>query len=283
MTPAPAANMMSKPSALLMMLGLVGAAVAADYDVMQRRGSLSQRRMLPVHEVAYMWHEETIEAWGREEGMLKLPGGVLVRRVKKGPQNASVGMPGPHSTMRAHYHGVYDNGEVWDSSVERGEAMVATPYQLLPAWKDALMMMCEGDEVEVGLPYFHNFDELEVRHLKVPAFAAMKTTLSLLQLNPGQAPHLPCHPYAFEEAAGVLTDEQAVELAALRAQWAADGVIDKARVAAAQAEQRLQDQAMQSAQAQVNEVKEASSAAAEQHDEEEDEEEEYGEEVGEEE
>lgn len=50
------------------------------------------------------------------------------------------------SIVRANYEGTFLNGEVFDSSFQRGMAMEFAVNELIPAWTEALLNMHPGDE-----------------------------------------------------------------------------------------------------------------------------------------
>ena len=54
--------------------------------------------------------------------------------------------PGPADTVSAHYHGTFEDGRVFDSSVERGEPIDLPVNGVIAGWQEALQMMKEGDK-----------------------------------------------------------------------------------------------------------------------------------------
>ena len=87
----------------------------------------------------------------KEEGVKALPSGVLYKVVRSGP----AGGPSPKVSdeIKIHYEGkLATNGEVFDSSYERGSPAVFPLAALIPAWKDALVLMRPGDEWTLIVP-----------------------------------------------------------------------------------------------------------------------------------
>lgn len=56
------------------------------------------------------------------------------------------------SKVLAHYHGTLVNGDVFDSSVERGEPAKFPVNRLIAGWTEALQMMKEGDVWQLVVP-----------------------------------------------------------------------------------------------------------------------------------
>ena len=54
--------------------------------------------------------------------------------------------------VKVDYEGALLDGEVFDSSYQRGEPVVMTLRDLVPGWQEALQMMRPGDEWRIWLP-----------------------------------------------------------------------------------------------------------------------------------
>ncbi len=52
--------------------------------------------------------------------------------------------PGPTDTVSAHYHGTFEDGRVFDSSVERGEPIDLPVNGVIAGWQEALQILKEG-------------------------------------------------------------------------------------------------------------------------------------------
>ena len=60
--------------------------------------------------------------------------------------------PGPTDTVSAHYHGTFEDGRVFDSSVERGAPIDLPINGVILGWQEALQMMKEGDKWRLIVP-----------------------------------------------------------------------------------------------------------------------------------
>ena len=60
--------------------------------------------------------------------------------------------PGPNDTVRTHYHGTYIGGEVFDSSVERGQPAEFRVGGVIKGWQEALQLMRVGDKWKLFIP-----------------------------------------------------------------------------------------------------------------------------------
>lgn len=60
--------------------------------------------------------------------------------------------PKPDSTVTVHYEGTLISGEVFDSSVQRGQPATFGVNQVIPGWTEALQRMRVGDKWRLVIP-----------------------------------------------------------------------------------------------------------------------------------
>lgn len=60
--------------------------------------------------------------------------------------------PGPHDTVKVHYEGKLPNGQVFDSSIARGEPVEFPVDQVIPGWTEALQLMKTGAKYRLFIP-----------------------------------------------------------------------------------------------------------------------------------
>lgn len=61
--------------------------------------------------------------------------------------------PTAQSTVRTHYHGTFINGDVFDSSYDRGQPAEFPVGGVIAGWTEALQMMNEGSKWRLYVPY----------------------------------------------------------------------------------------------------------------------------------
>ena len=86
----------------------------------------------------------------KKEGVKVTESGLQYRVLKSGADGGK--SPGPTDQVTVHYHGTLTTGEVFDSSVQRGEPSQFGVNQVIPGWTEALQLMKEGDKWEIVLP-----------------------------------------------------------------------------------------------------------------------------------
>lgn len=83
-----------------------------------------------------------------KEGVVELPSGLQYKVIKEGD--------GPKPTLEdvvtTHYHGTLINGDVFDSSVERGQPATFPLGGVIPAWQEGLQLMSVGSKYILYVP-----------------------------------------------------------------------------------------------------------------------------------
>lgn len=82
------------------------------------------------------------------EGVVELPSGLQYQVLKKG----AGAVPTANDKVECHYHGTLINGQVFDSSVERGAPAEFGVSQVIPGWVEALQLMPVGSKWRLFIP-----------------------------------------------------------------------------------------------------------------------------------
>ena len=84
----------------------------------------------------------------KKSGVTETPTGLQYEVI----QNADGPKPGRTSQVRVHYTGTLLNGQVFDSSVQRGEPAEFGLSQVIPGWTEGLQLMSEGAKYRFFIP-----------------------------------------------------------------------------------------------------------------------------------
>ena len=84
----------------------------------------------------------------KKSGVVVLPSGLQYEVLTEGKGKK----PAATDRVHCHYHGTLINGEVFDSSIERGEPAVFGVSQVIPGWVEALQLMPEGSKWRLFIP-----------------------------------------------------------------------------------------------------------------------------------
>ncbi|KGQ70131.1 peptidylprolyl isomerase [Chelonobacter oris] len=86
--------------------------------------------------------------YAAKEGVKSTPSGLLYR-IEKAGEGDSVE---PTDTVKVHYQGKLIDGEVFDSSYQRGEAIEFQLNQLIPGWIEGIPLIKKGGKIELVIP-----------------------------------------------------------------------------------------------------------------------------------
>ena len=84
----------------------------------------------------------------KKSGVVVLPSGLQYEVLTEGKGKK----PAATDRVQCHYHGTLIKGEVFDSSIERGEPAVFGVSQVIPGWVEALQLMPEGSKWRLFIP-----------------------------------------------------------------------------------------------------------------------------------
>ena len=92
--------------------------------------------------------KEFLAANKQKAGVSETPTGLQYEVI----QNAEGRKPTRSSKVRVHYTGTLLNGQVFDSSVQRGEPAEFGLSQVIPGWTEGLQLMSEGAKYRFFIP-----------------------------------------------------------------------------------------------------------------------------------
>jgi FKBP-type peptidyl-prolyl cis-trans isomerase FkpA len=89
-----------------------------------------------------------LEENGKKEGVITTESGLQYEVITKGDGP----MPTDTSTVKVHYEGTLINGEVFDSSYDRGEPISFALNGVIPGWTEGLQLMPVGSTYKLYVP-----------------------------------------------------------------------------------------------------------------------------------
>lgn len=109
----------------------------------------------------------------------KTESGLVYKIIKAGSDKK----PSAEDTVKVHYHGTLINGEVFDSSVERGDQITFPLNRVIKGWTEGLQLIGEGGKVELVIPPELAYGE-QGAPPKIPGGATLKFEVELFKVNP---------------------------------------------------------------------------------------------------
>ena len=92
--------------------------------------------------------QEFLAENAKRPNVVTLPSGLQYEILTEGKGRK----PKATARVQCHYHGTLINGQVFDSSVQRGEPAVFGVNQVIPGWVEALQLMPEGSRWKLYIP-----------------------------------------------------------------------------------------------------------------------------------
>ena len=89
--------------------------------------------------------------------------------------------PTAQSTVRTHYHGTFINGDIFDSSVDRGQPAEFPVGGVIAGWTEALQLMTEGSKWRLYVPYNLAYGERGSQGA-IPPYATLVFDVELLAI-----------------------------------------------------------------------------------------------------
>jgi FKBP-type peptidyl-prolyl cis-trans isomerase FklB len=90
-----------------------------------------------------------LEANAKKEGVVKMTNGMQYLVLTAGTGTVH---PTLNSKVKCHYHGTLISGEVFDSSVQRGEPITFPLNGVIKGWQDAVQLMTVGAKWRLFIP-----------------------------------------------------------------------------------------------------------------------------------
>ena len=89
--------------------------------------------------------------------------------------------PTAASTVSVHYHGTFINGDIFDSSVDRGQPAEFPVGGVIAGWTEALQLMAEGSKWRLYVPYGLAYGERGSQGA-IPPYATLIFDVELLTI-----------------------------------------------------------------------------------------------------
>ena len=121
--------------------------------------------------------EKFLAANAKKDGVKTLESGVQYKVIKEG----TGAIPADTSMVKVHYEGKTIDGNVFDSSYNRGNPIELRANQVIKGWTDALVHMPAGSVWEVYIPQELAYGEREQAQIK--PFSALIFKIELIEVK----------------------------------------------------------------------------------------------------
>lgn len=114
----------------------------------------------------------------KKEGIIVLPSGLQYQVLKEGTGK----QPKATDQVECHYEGTLINGQVFDSSYQRGQAATFGLNQVIAGWTEGVQLMKEGAKYRFFIPYNLAYGERGAGQ-SIPPYAALIFDVELLAVK----------------------------------------------------------------------------------------------------
>jgi FKBP-type peptidyl-prolyl cis-trans isomerase len=142
--------------------------------------ALRKERMEATAKIEIAESEKFLAAAAKEKGAEVLESGVIYTEIKKGEGDT----PKPSDTVKVHYHGTLRTGEVFDSSVERGEPAEFPLDRVISCWTEGVGMIKLGGKAKLVCPAAAAYGD-RGSPPRIPGGAALVFEVELLEIGGG--------------------------------------------------------------------------------------------------
>jgi FKBP-type peptidyl-prolyl cis-trans isomerase FkpA len=117
-------------------------------EFMPKVQQLQQSRLAAVSEVEQKAGAEFLAKAAAEKGATKTDSGLVFSTITAGKGDS----PKATDKVKVHYHGTLTNGEVFDSSTQRGEPVTFPLNGVIPCWTEGVQRMKVGEKSRLVCP-----------------------------------------------------------------------------------------------------------------------------------
>ena len=121
-----------------------------------------------------------------QPGWHALSSGVLFRITALGRVHTDQLSPTQYSEVSVQYTGRLIDGRKFDSTADRGAALVCRPSQVIRGWGEALTLMGEGDAWDIAVPWHQAYGKegaAKEAAVPIPPYSALLFSLQLVTVT----------------------------------------------------------------------------------------------------
>lgn len=114
----------------------------------------------------------------KKDGVVTLPSGLQYQVLREGNGKK----PAATDQVECHYEGTLINGQVFDSSYQRGQTATFGLNQVIAGWTEGLQLMQEGAKYRFFIPYHLAYGERGAGQ-SIPPYAALIFDVELVKVK----------------------------------------------------------------------------------------------------
>ncbi|MFM2395321.1 MAG: hypothetical protein RLZZ546_3304 [Bacteroidota bacterium] len=127
--------------------------------------------------------KEFLEMNAKRKEIVTLASGLQYELISKS-SNQVVQNPKLSDNVKTHYHGTLINGNIFDSSVNRGVPSTFLLNKVIKGWQEGIQLMNIGDKYKFYIPYQLGYGEKGSSSGSIPPYSTIIFEVELLEINP---------------------------------------------------------------------------------------------------
>ena len=149
-----------------------------DSEAQQAVQDFFQRKAEEQADAAKAEGEAFLAENAKKEGVVSLPSGLQYQVLREGDGRK----PAATDQVECHYEGTLINGQVFDSSYQRGQTATFGLNQVIAGWTEGLQLMQEGAKYRFFIPYHLAYGERGAGQ-SIPPFATLIFDVELVKVK----------------------------------------------------------------------------------------------------
>lgn len=125
-------------------------------------------------------HDRYFEQIERQEGVQKTESGLCYKIIREG--NLERRAVNDADQVEVMYEGKLRNGKIFDSSYERGEAIVFTISMVISGWAEGVKLIGEGGEIILYIPYYLGYGANGVPRGGISGYQPLEFRVELIEV-----------------------------------------------------------------------------------------------------
>lgn len=147
----------------------------------QQQAAIQKEKDAELAKIALAAGDAFLAENGKKEGVTTTESGLQYKVLNAGDDGAA--KPLATDTVKVHYHGTFIDGNVFDSSVDRGEAISFPLNQVIKGWTEGLQLMAIGSKYHFVIPWDLAYGA-QGRPGAIPGHSVLQFEVELIAINP---------------------------------------------------------------------------------------------------
>lgn len=154
--------------------------IAQQFEIFKQKMQFAQQQKQEEMKAAKLAESTAYMAENLTKGFTQTESGLQYKVLTAGKEDAP--KPAATDTVKVHYHGTFTDGNVFDSSVDRGEPATFPLNAVIKGWTEGLQLMTVGSKFQFVIPPELGYGFNDSR--SIPGGSVLTFEVELLEIMP---------------------------------------------------------------------------------------------------